>query len=109
VPSPDIPAVLAGFWDKVRRNLHRVPFLADAIAAYYCAIDPATPLHVKATLVGALAYFVTPVDLIPDVIVGVGFSDDATVLAMAIAAIARHLRPEHRRKAWEALDKLRAG
>jgi hypothetical protein len=35
VPSPDIPAVLAGFWDKVRRNLHRGPFLADAIAAYY--------------------------------------------------------------------------
>lgn len=42
------PTPPAGFWDKVRANLHRVPFMEDAIAAYYCAIDPATPVAVKA-------------------------------------------------------------
>lgn len=100
------PTVLAGFWDKVRSNLHRVPFLADALAAYYCALDTRTPGYAKATLVAALGYFIVPTDVIPDFVVGFGFTDDATVLALAIGAIARHLKPEHRQKARDSLDRL---
>jgi hypothetical protein len=54
-------------WDKVRHNLPRLPFIEDAVASYYCAIDPLTPAAVKAVLFGALAYFVSPIDLCPDV------------------------------------------
>ena len=104
--APEAPPALAGFWDKVRRNLHRVPFIADALAAYYCALDPRTPTYAKATLLGALGYFVLPTDVIPDVLFGIGFTDDASVLAIAIAAIARHIRPEHRTKARDTLDRL---
>ncbi len=104
--ASDLEPALAAFWGKVRRNLDRVPFLADALAAYYCARDPRTPAYAKATLIAALGYFVVPVDVIPDFVVGIGFTDDASVLAVAIATIARHIRPEHRDQARDMLDRL---
>ena len=58
------------FWQKVRRTLGKVPFTEDAVAAFHCATDPSTPLRIRATLFGALAYFVMPFDVIPDFIVG---------------------------------------
>ncbi len=83
------------FWDKLRKTLGRVPFVEDAVAAYYCATDGKTPLYVKAVLMGALAYFIVPSDVIPDFIVGIGYTDDASVLAAAIAAVRGSLKPEH--------------
>ncbi|MDZ7711648.1 MAG: YkvA family protein [Rhodovibrio sp.] len=61
----DRDKVLNNFWSKARRVLGRVPFLEDAVAAYYCARDPETPTQVKAVLFGALAYFILPTDLVP--------------------------------------------
>lgn len=91
------------FWGKLRRFAGRVPFAEDAVAAYFCALDRQTPARVRAVLIGALAYFILPADLIPDVIAGLGFTDDATVLMAAIAAVSPHIRPTHREKAREAL------
>jgi uncharacterized membrane protein YkvA (DUF1232 family) len=61
---------------------------------------------VKATLVGALAYFVLPLDAIPDVLPVIGFTDDAAVLATAIRLVANHISPVHRQAARDALAKL---
>ncbi len=103
--ADDERIVEQGIWRKVRETLGRIPFTEDAVAAYYCAIDRATPLMVKAILMGALAYFVMPADVIPDFIVGLGYTDDAAVLIAAIKAIRDHLRPEHRDKARKFLEK----
>jgi len=84
-----------GFWDKLRKTLGRVPFIEDALAAYYCATDGKTPMYVKAVLMAALAYFIVPTDVIPDFIVGLGYTDDAAVLAAAIGAVRSAMRPEH--------------
>jgi uncharacterized membrane protein YkvA (DUF1232 family) len=94
------------FWRKLRRVAARIPFAEDLLAAYYCAFDHDTPLQVKATLVGAIAYFVLPVDAIPDVIPGLGFTDDAAVLAAAMQMIASHIKPAHRAAARDALTRL---
>jgi uncharacterized membrane protein YkvA (DUF1232 family) len=83
-----------------------LPFAEDLLAAYYCAFDRETPLPVKAALVGALAYFVLPVDAIPDVLPVLGFTDDAAVLATAIKLVSSHIRPEHRAAAKDKLDTL---
>ena len=91
----DSRRVERGFWAKVRRTLGYVPFMEDLLAAYFCASDADTPLHVKAVLMGALAYFVLPLDWIPDFIAGIGYTDDAAVLAAAISTIAPHLKPRH--------------
>jgi len=84
------------FWRKTRRVAASIPFAEDLLAAYYCAFDNATPLPVKMSLVGALAYFVLPFDTIPDVLPILGFTDDAAVLAATIRLVASHIRPEHR-------------
>ncbi len=97
-----------GFWTKVRRTLGRVPFVEEAVAAYFCAIDRATPLQVKAILMGALAYFVIPTDMIPDFIAALGYTDDAVVFYAALRTVAPHIKERHRDRARETLDGIEA-
>ncbi|MBP2311408.1 YkvA family protein [Azospirillum soli] len=92
------------FWDKLRANLHRVPFLDQALAAFYCATDPATPMKAKAMLLAALAYFIMPVDVVPDWLILAGFTDDAAVLAAAIQAVRMNMKPEHLERARATLE-----
>jgi len=98
--------VARGFWAKLRRGVGRVPFLEDAVSAYFCAFDPATPRPVKAMLLAALAYFVVPSDLIPDFVAGLGFTDDATVLFATLRLVAGNITPRHRRLARRRLAAL---
>src|SRR5271155_5373903 len=95
------------FWKKLRGLAARLPFAEDLIAAHYCAFDRQTPLHVKAVLVGALAYFVLPTDFIPDVLPVIGYTDDAGVLATAVKLVASHIAPDHREAAQRALARMR--
>jgi len=106
-----LPAVIArnerivrdGLWKKLLKLAGKVPFADDAAAAYFCATDPGTPTRVKGILLAALAYFVLPFDTIPDFVAGLGFTDDAAVLATALSLVARHVTPEHRARARAAL------
>jgi len=84
-----------------------LPFAEDLLAAYYCAFDRQTPLHVKAVLLGAIAYFILPTDLIPDYIPVIGYIDDAAVLAGAIKLVSSHITPEHREAARRMLARMR--
>jgi uncharacterized membrane protein YkvA (DUF1232 family) len=93
-------------WAKLRRVLARVPFAEDLVAAYYCALDRDTPGYVRAVLFGAVAYFVLPIDVVPDFLAGLGFTDDASVIAAAIAAVGSHLEPRHRERARARLERL---
>ena len=81
---------------KLLRVAGRIPFADDLAAAYYCALDPETPAKVKVVLFAALGYFVLPVDAVPDVVAGLGFTDDATVLATAMGIVGAHIREPHR-------------
>jgi len=95
-----------GFWRKLRRHAGRIPFLDQLLAAYYCAVDPTTPLQAKAILYGALAYFVLPADLIPDFIPGIGYVDDAAVLAAAVRTVLTHIKDSHRDRARAAIARF---
>jgi uncharacterized membrane protein YkvA (DUF1232 family) len=97
----------ANVWAKIGRVAARLPFAEDFLAAYYCAFDRATPLQVKAALLGALAYFVLPFDFVPDFLPLIGFTDDAAVLLTALRLVSNHVRPEHYAAAREALERLR--
>lgn len=100
--------VKRGFWPKIRRVASHVPFAKQAIAAFYATQDPETPFRAKAVLLGALAYFVMPVDAIPDVFAVVGFSDDAAVLAAVLATFGASIKDRHYDKARQTLEGLRA-
>jgi uncharacterized membrane protein YkvA (DUF1232 family) len=95
----DEQIVRNGFWTKARRTLGKVPFSEDAVGAFYCATDAATPVAVRVTLFGALAYFVLPFDIIPDFVLGLGYTDDAAVLLAAFTACKTYITDDHRAKA----------
>ena len=91
------------FIPKLLRVAGRLPFADDLAAAYYAAMDPHTPRKAKAVLFAALGYFVVPTDMLPDVIAGLGFTDDATVLATALSLVGTQVRERHRRAARKLL------
>lgn len=98
--------VRRGFWRKTRRVAARLPFSNELLAAYYCAFDRDTPLHVKTALVGTLAYFVLPADVVPDVLPALGYADDAASLAATLRLVAAHILPVHRDAAQAALERF---
>ena len=102
----DRARVERGFWQKLKAVARHIPFAEDAVAAYFCAFDPATPTRVRAMIFAALAYFILPTDAIPDFLPVLGFTDDAAVLALTLQLIASHMRPEHRAAAQRALAAL---
>jgi uncharacterized membrane protein YkvA (DUF1232 family) len=112
--APDLirneATVRRNFWQKARRNLGRVPFTEDAVAAFYCASDSATPLPIRATLFGALAYFVLPFDAVPDLLLGLGFTDDAAIMVAAFTAARMHITEAHRARAraWLLTEQAQA-
>jgi uncharacterized membrane protein YkvA (DUF1232 family) len=98
--------VARGFWPKLRKAARHIPFAREAVAIYFCAADPQTPATAKALIMAALAYFVLPTDAIPDFIAGIGYTDDAAVIATVLALVGRHLKPEHKEAAQAFLDRL---
>ena len=105
----DDRALRRSFWRKLRRVAAQIPFAEDLLAAYYCAFDRATPLQVKGALLGAIAYFILPIDAIPDFLPALGYTDDAAVLLAAIKLVAGHITPVHHDAARESLAGLMAG
>lgn len=105
----DAATVRAGFVNKIKSVARRVPFAEDAVAAWFCARDPATPFKVRATLVGALAYFVLPVDAVPDFIAVLGFTDDAAVLLAALKIVGGSITDAHRARAVRWLRSIDVG
>jgi uncharacterized membrane protein YkvA (DUF1232 family) len=97
-------AVRKKFWPTFKRAVRQIPFSRDVVAAFYCALDPQTPTRVRGILLAALAYFVLPFDLIPDVFAVIGFSDDVAVLSAAFAMVSGHMKPKH----YEAADRALA-
>ncbi len=87
------------FVAKAKRHLNRIPLAQDTVAMYFCLLDPKTPLWVKGTVAAALAYFILPFDAVPDFLPLFGLSDDAGVLAGALAAVSSHITEEHRARA----------
>jgi uncharacterized membrane protein YkvA (DUF1232 family) len=103
--AEDPESVRRRFWIKLKQVTAKLPFAEDLLAAYYCAFDKQTPRHVQASLLGAVAYFILPVDFMPDVLPVLGFTDDAAVLAAAIRMVASHITQEHRDAARVALKR----
>lgn len=81
------------FWRKLARSARVAgrEVVEKALWLYYAAQQPDVPRWAKLTIWGALAYFVLPVDAVPDVLPAVGFVDDLGVLAAALATVAAYV------------------
>lgn len=97
-----------GFWLKVKKFAVKAggEIIEKALILYYTLKDSDTPKWAKTTIIGALGYFISPIDAIPDFTPVVGFADDLGVLVLAVAAVAAHIKEEHKKKAVERLKIL---
>ena len=95
------------FWDKTKKVARSAgeAVLEPALKLYYSAQDADTPAWAKTTIYGALGYFISPIDAIPDLTPIVGYSDDLGVLVAATAAVVVYVKKEHGEKAKQTLVK----
>lgn len=93
------------FWEKLKNFATKAGCIVikHALVLYYCLLDSDTPAWAKATIVAALGYFISPIDAIPDAIIGAGFTDDLGVLTLALATVEAHVKAEHTERAEEKL------
>lgn len=82
---------------RLEKKLSNLPVLNDTLAyiprmgllvrSYLKREYTEIPLGVLVSVIGALLYFVSPVDLAPDFIPGLGYLDDAAVVGSALALV----------------------
>ena len=84
-----------GLWGKVSKVAQKagVKVIYLALLFYYVLKDPMVSRKDKSLIYGALGYFILPVDLIPDAIPMVGFSDDLAALVAVYVAMKRSITP----------------
>lgn len=72
---------------------------------YYCFKDNNTPSKPKKIILGSLIYLFLPIDLIPDFFGPLGYSDDLSVLVIALFSLKKHCTEEHKIKASNFIKK----
>ena len=96
-----------GFWDKLKRyaKLAGKEVVEKALLLYYAMQEEKAPAWAKATIAGALGYFIVPLDAIADLTPAVGYADDLGVLVLAVAAVAAYINDDVKQK---TADKMRS-
>ena len=82
-----------GLWSKIQKFSKKAgsSVIYAVLLLYFTMSKEEVPVKVKATIAGALGYFILPLDLIPDVAPGVGFTDDLGVLIAALVTVAMYI------------------
>lgn len=90
----------SSFWDKLKKYAKTAgkDVVEKALLLYYAAQEEKAPAWAKATIAGALGYFIVPLDAIADLTPAVGYADDLGVLVLAIAAVTRYINADVRAK-----------
>jgi len=93
------------FWKKVKKTAVKAGAKAIylALKLYYAMKDPDTPVWAKGTIAGALGYFILPIDLIPDALPVVGFTDDIALMSAALLAVAKSITPKIKEQARQKM------
>jgi len=66
----------------------------DAVAVYFAARDPRTPMFARGLALAIAAYALSPIDLIPDFIPVLGYLDDLLIVPVGLLLVIRLLPPE---------------
>ena len=92
-------------WKKLKKVAQKAGRKAVyyVLVLYYVARDASVPTKLKIKILGALGYFILPLDFIPDAIIGLGFTDDLAALAWALFTIKKYITPEIEKKARDRM------
>jgi len=85
----------ADFWRKLGRSARQAgrEVVEKALWLYYAMQRPETPAWAKRTIIGALVYFLLPFDPVADLAPLVGFTDDLSVLLVAVSTVVAYITP----------------
>ncbi len=94
------------FWEKIAKTSRKagLQVVYSALLLFYLMESRSVPVRAKAGIMAALGYFILPTDLIPDLVVAFGFSDDIAVLLYVLSQVADHITPEVKQKASKKLE-----
>jgi len=94
------------FWQKLAHYATKAgrEVVEKALTLYFAAQRPETPFWAKTVIYSALAYFILPMDAIPDFTVGVGFADDLGTLLAALGTVAISITPEVKENAKQKVN-----
>ena len=98
----------SAFWGKIKgfaRTAGRA-LIEHSLILFHTLKDADTPAWAKGAIVSALAYFISPLDLIPDFFPVIGYTDDFAAILAAISAVAMHVKPVHRKKAADTVARI---
>ena len=113
VPFDDVPSFESHynekkFWDKII-NIAKgagTAILRPALTLYYVLTDGNVSVTNKAYIIGALGYFILPLDIIPDFIAGIGYTDDLAVIAILLKQVNDNITPQIKEKVDLKIDEL---
>ena len=99
-------AAHAGFWSRALRFLRFAgkQLIHKALLLHYAAQNPRTPKWAKTAIYGALVYLLSPLDLIPDLLPAIGYTDDRWVLAAAVATVTLYINDDVQEQAARRLQ-----
>ena len=96
------------FWKKLKHLASNVgsKVLYPALQLYYLLQAKNVPVKAQTLIVGALGYLILPVDMVPDFIPALGFTDDLSALMVALRTLNKYLTPEINQKAKEQTNNI---
>ena len=94
------------FWKKLKGFAGKagIKVVYLALLLYYMLVDEAVDLKSKLTIAAALGYFIFPLDIIPDLLPIIGFTDDLSVLMFAMSVVKGKINETHRLKARNTME-----
>lgn len=96
------------FWKKIVKFalIAGREVIEKALILYYVLQKPDLPVKEKGIVMGALGYLILPLDIAPDFLPVVGFSDDIGALLVAIAVVASHITPAEQQAAKQKVNEI---
>ncbi len=99
-------------WSKLRKVAKKAgkPVVQLVLTLFYVLAAADVSVKHKTLILGALGYFVLPLDLLPDVLVGIGYADDLTALLTVYNAVKQNITPaitaqvDAKLRAWKMLE-----
>ncbi len=94
------------FWKKITVQVKKIGMktIYMALLLYYAYKRKETPLWAKNIVLGTLGYFISPIDIIPDLTPLLGYTDDAGMLALGLVIISSNIDNDVKANAREKLS-----